>query len=239
MTSTQRIKHDFFHGLKDAVPLLLAVAPYGMVLGAQSSNANVSLFEITLMTALNFAGGSEFAAIQLWHSPLPSLTIILITLLINSRHIIMGAAITPYIQHLPKRKMIPALFFMSDEGWAISYRQALKNATEINSKYELSLGYFLGACFPFYPIWVGSAMLGSLLGPKLGNMEQLGFAIAFPAVFLVLLRGMWKGFRSFYPWMISLLIACVTNVFIPGPYYVLAGTFGGLAYVWFKGYKHD
>lgn len=232
-------KDDFFKGVKDALPLLLAVAPYGIVLGAQASQAGVSIVELFLMTALNFAGGSEFAAIQLWHSPLPILTIVLITFLINSRHIIMGAAITPYIQHLPKRKIIPALFFMADEGWAVSYREALKNATKPIPEKQLSFSYFFGACFPFYPVWVGFALIGAILGPILGDMEKYGFAIAFPAVFLVLLRGMWKGFRAARPWLVSLVVSCAVYLLIPGHMYVLAGTFSGLLAAWLLGEKHD
>jgi len=237
--SNKSWQSEFLQGVKDATPLLLAVAPYGIVLGAQANQANVSLIEITLMTALNFAGGSEFAAIQLWHSPLPTLTIILITFLINSRHLIMGAAITPYIQHLPKRKIIPALFFMADEGWAVSYRQALKQASKKTPERNLNLSYFLGACFPFYPVWVGAAFLGCIIGPLLGDIEKYGFAIAFPAVFLVLLRGMWKSSQSAKPWIISLIVSSIGYLVFPGHYYVLAGTFSGLITAWIFGKEND
>lgn len=99
---------SFSNGVRDAVPLLLAIAPYALVLGAQASRSGLSVTELGLMTAMNFAGGSEFAAIQIWKNPLPVITIILITFLIKSRHIIMGAALTPYIKHLPRRKVLPA-----------------------------------------------------------------------------------------------------------------------------------
>ncbi|MGL3998545.1 AzlC family ABC transporter permease [Pantoea eucalypti] len=117
---------SFLQGVKDASPLLMAITPYAFILGAQASRSGLTLPETGLMTALNFAGGSEFAAIQLWHDPLPVLTIILLTFLINSRHIIMGAALTPYIKHLPRRQILPALFFMADERWAVTYAKMLK-----------------------------------------------------------------------------------------------------------------
>ncbi|WP_233627052.1 AzlC family ABC transporter permease [Citrobacter braakii] len=98
---TRHNTDSFSDGVRDAVPLLLAIAPYALVLGAQASRSGLSVSELGLMTALNFAGGSEYAAIQIWKNPLPVLAI-LITFLINSRHIIMGAALTPYIKHLPR-----------------------------------------------------------------------------------------------------------------------------------------
>lgn len=237
-TQNEPWQKEFVNGVKDAAPLLLAVAPYGIVLGAQAVNSGVSVIELTLMTAFNFAGGSEFAAIEMWKSPLPILTIILITFLINSRHIIMGAALTPYISHLPKKKIIPALFFMADEGWAVSYRHALKNASKPYPDNQLKLSYYMGACLPFYPVWVGAVILGGVLGPTFGDIEKYGFAIAFPAVFLVLLKGMWKGFYSARPWIVSLIVACSVYLLIPGHLYVLAGTFSGLLTAWFLGKKH-
>ncbi|WP_318372851.1 AzlC family ABC transporter permease [Enterobacter sp.] len=228
---------SFAQGVKDAIPLLLAIAPYAVILGAQGSRTGLSVPEVALMTGLNFAGGSEFAAIQLWHTPLPVLTIILLTFLINSRHIIMGAALTPYLRHLPRRKVLPALFFMADEGWAVAYSRTLKNAATMPADRCLNLAYFLGACFPFWPVWFGFSVVGAMAGPVLGDVEAYGFAMAFPATFVVLLKGMWKGFRAARPWMVSLTVAAMVYLIFPGHAYVLAGTFSGLLAAWFWGEK--
>lgn len=53
----------------------------------------------------------------------------------------MGAALAPYLQHLPKRKIVPALFFMADEGWAISYADTLRRSLA---------GYETAFCWPYY-----------------------------------------------------------------------------------------
>lgn len=228
---------SFLQGVKDASPLLMAIAPYAIILGAQASRSGLTLPETGFMTALNFAGGSEFAAIQLWHEPLPVLTIILLTFLINSRHIIMGAALTPYIKHLPRRQILPALFFMADEGWAVTYAKMLKNAATLPPEQSFTMAYYLGASFPFYPVWVGFSVTGFLAGPVLGNIEQYGFAIAFPATFIVLLRSMWKGLDAAIPWLISLTVAAVCYRLVPGHTYVLAGTFSGIFSAWVRGVK--
>ena len=53
--------------------------------------------------------------------------------------------------------------------------------------------------------------LGAAVGPTIGNIEQYGFDMAFTAVFLVLLRGMWKGMRASRPWFVSLVVAAATH----------------------------
>lgn len=229
----EHARSEFLRGAKDAFPILLAVAPYAMVLGAQASQVGLSVAEVGSMTSLNFAGGSEFAALQLWSASPPALMIVLITFLINSRHIVMGAALAPYLQHLPKRKIIPALFFMADEGWAVSHADTVKRAMSSREP-AFSWAYYWGACFPFYPVWVGFAILGALIGPVLGNIEAYGFAMAFPAVFIVLLRGMWRSASFARPWLVSLAVASAVYYLVPGAWFVLTGTIAGLcsAYLW-------
>lgn len=226
-------KAEFWRGIKDALPVALGVLPYALVLGAQASQKGMSALEVPLMTGSNFAGGSEFAAIQLWASPPPLLLIIAITLLINSRHILMGAALAPFLRHLPKRRVLPALFFMTDESWALSYADSAKRSAA-DCRPAFSLAYYLGTCFVMYLVWVIFTTLGAVIGPSLGDVESYGFGMAFPAVFLVLLRGLWKGARAARPWFVSLGVAAVAYLFLPGAWYVLAGTSTGLiaAYVW-------
>lgn len=222
-------------GFADVFPLLLAVAPLAMVLGAQAAASGLSLMEITLMTALNFAGGSEFAAIELWRTPVPVLTIVLLTFLINSRHIIMGAALARFIKHLPKRKILPALFFMNDEGWAIAFARTRREAAGKPAEQAFSMRYYLGACVSVYPVWVGSAALGWIIGPELGDLTQYGFGMALPAVYLIIVRSMWSGTRAALPWLVSLVAAALCHLLVPGPAFVLAGTFSGLAAAWLQG----
>jgi predicted branched-subunit amino acid permease len=52
--------------------------------------------------------------------------------------------------------------------------------------------------------------------------------MAFVAVFLVLLKGMWKGFKVAILWLVSLLVAIISYCFLPGAWYVLLGMLAGL-----------
>ncbi len=51
-----------------------------------------------LLTGLNFGGGSEFAAVELWTTPPNLLVIGAIVLLVNSRNLLMGAAFAPLLR---------------------------------------------------------------------------------------------------------------------------------------------
>lgn len=119
-------RQEIKRGVIAALPIIISFIPFALVLGAQAIQKGMAAGEIGLMTAMNFAGGSEFVAVNLWSSPPHLLLIALMTLLVNSRHILMGAALTPYLKDLPKRKVLFALFFMCDESWALSFADAKK-----------------------------------------------------------------------------------------------------------------
>jgi predicted branched-subunit amino acid permease len=52
--------------------------------------------------------------------------------------------------------------------------------------------------------------------------------MAFPAVFLVLLKGMRNGARACRPWFVSLVVAGITYRVLPGAWYVVAGACASL-----------
>ncbi|WP_288417208.1 AzlC family ABC transporter permease, partial [uncultured Stenotrophomonas sp.] len=164
--------------------------------------------------------------VELWTSPPHIALIVAITALVNSRHLLMGASLAPLLQHLPRRRVLPALFFMCDESWAMGVADARRRAL------GFSLAYYLGVSAGLYTVWVACTALGAIVGPMLGDIHAYGFDMAFPAVFLVLLRGMWQGMKAARPWLVSLAVAAATYLLVPGAWYVASGALAGLAAAW-------
>ncbi|OYR13875.1 azlC family protein [Brucella grignonensis] len=217
---------EALRGLREAIPVFLSFVPFALLLGAQATQKGLSPLEVPMMTGLNFGGGSEFAAIGLWTSPPHILLIVAITFLVNSRHFLMGAALAPLIKHLPKRKAFLTLFFMCDESWAMGLADARKSGG------NFSIRYYFGAALGLYATWIFFTTVGALVGPVLGDVKRFGFDMAFPAVFIVILAGMWKGPVAALPWLVSLIVAGITYLTIPGAWYVPAGVIAGLMVAW-------
>ncbi|MGE7155583.1 AzlC family ABC transporter permease [Methylorubrum rhodesianum] len=216
---------ELLRGMTAALPVMIGFVPFALVLGAQAARKGLSPVEVPVMTGLNFGGGSEFAAVELWTSPPHALLIAAMTFLVNSRHLLMGAALVPHLRDLPKRQAFPALFFMCDESWAMGLADAKRRAA------GFSLPYYLGVSAGLYLTWISFTALGALLGPTIGDVTVYGFDMAFPAVFLVLLRGMWKGARAAAPWLVSLVAAAAVHLLVPGgAWHVAAGALSGLAW---------
>jgi 4-azaleucine resistance transporter AzlC len=224
---------EFKRGIKTSLPMLFGIIPFALVLGAQATQKGLSFLEVPILTGLNFAGGSEFAILEVWTNPPNILVLVLITFLVNSRHLLMGASLVPYLRHLPNKKVFPALFFMCDESWALALADANKNQQYVGMQHAFNLSYYLGACFALYLMWIFFTTLGGVLGPTLGDISRLGFDMAFPAVFLVLLRGMWKGFKAARPWLVSLITAALAYLYLPEGWYVPIGALAGIASAFF------
>ena len=216
-------RNEGWRGLRASLPVMLGFVPFALVLGAQAAQKGLSALEVPLLTGLNFAGGSEFTAVRLWTSPPHVLLIVAMSFLVNSRHILMSAALAPYLRHLPRRRALPALFFMCDECWALALADAQRRRAG-----HISLPYYLGLSAGLYATWVVFTALGAVAGPALGDVERYGFDMAFTAVFLVLLRGLWRGVRPCRPWLVSLLVAALTYKVVPGAWYVATGAASGL-----------
>ncbi|QCR38407.1 AzlC family ABC transporter permease [Nissabacter sp. SGAir0207] len=219
---------ELIRGVLAALPVMIGFLPFGLLLGAQAAQKGLSAPELMMMTGLNYAGGSEFAAIALWTSPPHVLTIVMVSLLVNSRHLLMGAALAPYLSHLPLRKALPALFFMCDESWALGMADASERRARGMTP-AMSLAFYAGLAGALWLTWIISTGCGVLIGPALGDVTRWGFDMAFPAVFFVLLRGMWKGLRVGLPWLVSLIAAGATWHWVPGAAYVPVGALAGLA----------
>ena len=228
-------------GIVASLPMMIGFIPFGLVLGAQARQIGFGIFGVPFLTGVNFAGGSEFTALELWTWPPHVFLIVSVTLLVNSRHILMSAVLAPLLKHLPKRKVLPALFFMCDESWAIGLADAGRREGTAGDGEKgdrsgtggFSLPFYMGVAVSLYGTWVLFTTLGAVVGPLIGDVKEFGFDMAFPAVFFVLLKGMWKNVRSSLPWAVSLVVALLTYVYVPGAWYVLAGALSGiLAALW-------
>lgn len=190
-------------GLRAAVPVMTGFVPVGLILGATGAHAGLSPFTSGLMCAANYAGGSEFAAVALWSTIPPVLMIMVTTWLINSRHIMLSASLTLYMGKLTTRESLFVLFF------------------------------YVGCAIALWTSWWGSAAVGAWIGNDLGDLEVWGFAMAFPAIFIAILSGMWPGAKKCLPWIVSFVAAGLMSLMFSTPVAVAAGSLLGLAAVWF------
>ena len=101
-------------------PAAIAVIPFGLILGTDAAAKGLSMAEVALMAATVFAGSAQFLAIDLWTQPAQWAALGFATLLINLRHVLMGASFAGKLGRFERWRRYVSVFFMADEIWAVA-----------------------------------------------------------------------------------------------------------------------
>ena len=223
----RRVWADVQAGSIAVVPVMVAAVPFALALGAMATQRGLSVAEVTLMSATVFAGSAQFIAVELWTHPAPVLLLAVTTLIVNLRHVIMGAALAPHLRGFGTLGKAAALFTMADEVWALALRRTVER--------PLTPAFYAGLGVPLYVTWVSATATGALLGSQLDDPAAWGFDFAFVAIFLTLLVGLWRGRRSAAPWIAAAAVAIAVDALVPGAWSIFCGTLAGAAVGYWRG----
>lgn len=208
-------------GLRSTAPLGLPIAAYGAVFGVLAQQAGASLLEATLLNLFVFAGAAQMAVMSYWEHPLPLLTIVTVTALINLRLLLLTASLRPWLKSLPGRIVYPMLHNVADESWSVAmlrYRLGERDA-----------GVVLGCNLVVILAWFPATIIGFAVGGRIGDPADFALDFAFTAVFAAMLFGGYRGKRDLAPWLASGIAAWLVWWLVPGTWYVLAGGVAGVA----------
>ncbi|MFN8830216.1 MAG: AzlC family ABC transporter permease [Labrys sp. (in: a-proteobacteria)] len=212
---------EFRSGVAAIAPACVAAVPIGLLFGAVAAAKGLSPLETFLMSALVFAGGAQFAAIEQWTTPAAIGALAFSTLLINARHVLMGASLAPKTGTFSSLGRFVGFFAMADENWAMAERRAAATL--------LTPAYFIGLTAVFYVNWVVWTTLGAVVGPFLGDPALVGADFAFTALFIGLIAGFWKGKATGATIIAAGAAAALVKVTIGAPWHVPAGAIAGIA----------
>jgi 4-azaleucine resistance transporter AzlC len=204
----------------DIMPAMVAGAPFAALCGALAVPKGLSPAEVGLMSLLVFAGGAQFAAIEMWSFPVPVLALVVSTVLINARHVLMGASLRPKLHALSGWQRVLGCFTLADENWALAERRATVRT--------ISATYFLVMGVVFWANWVVLSLGGALLGPLLGDPKRLGADFAFTAIFIGLIASLRRGRRSDGVLVASAVTAALSRALIGSPWHVISGALAGI-----------
>ncbi|HJQ59940.1 MAG TPA: AzlC family ABC transporter permease [Vineibacter sp.] len=208
-------------GLRDILPAMIACVPIAALFGALAVGKGLSIAEAGLMSILVFAGGAQFAALELWTYPVPVVALALSTLLINARHVLMGASLAPKIGSFSWPQRLAAAWCLTDEAWALAERRALRQG--IAPAYWFAVAGILPA------VWIAATFLGAWLGSFLGDPKRLGADFAFTALFIGLIAGLWQGRATAIAVIASAIASALSYVALGPPWHVAAGAAAGIA----------
>lgn len=174
---------EFWAGLRATLPLLAGDLPFGLIYGVQAGAAHVPPIITLAMSSIIFAGSAQIIAVSQLGAvpPVPYPIMVLTTFVVNLRHLLYSAAMSPHWRHLPRRWKWLLAYLLTDEAYAVTngrYQQP------DNSPYKH--WYYLGAALTLWTSWQLVTILGLVVGGQVPASWGLDFSVALTFIGIIL-----------------------------------------------------
>jgi predicted branched-subunit amino acid permease len=165
LTAGRRIERD---ALTDVAPMLVAVAPFALIIGVQIA-AGTQVAGGLSGSLLLYAGSAQASALTLFGQGAGILAMLATITLVNSRFAVYSAALAPMFQGQPRLFRWLAPHFIIDQTFALVMVRNDLQRPERFRRYWLTIGLALAV------VWVSSMTVGVLLGPAVPDSAALRF----------------------------------------------------------------
>lgn len=212
-------RREWLEGARDTLPFAVSAFAYAIGFGVLARTAGLTVGETSLMSALVFAGASQFAALPLLAATATPATIIATTAAVNLRHLLMGASLTRVLRGVSRPLLAAVAFGLSDETYVLVMSRAQRQ--------RLFASYVLGSFLAIYVGWNAGTALGAALGALIGPPERYGLDFAVTAVFIALLTFFLEGRPGWTVLGAAAAISTAGILLLPGNSHLIAAGVGG------------
>jgi 4-azaleucine resistance transporter AzlC len=191
-------------GILQAMPVVMGYIPIGFAFGVQAGQGHLSLTATLLMSLIVYAGSAQLIAAAMFASGQPMLSIVLTTFIVNLRHLLMSAAIAPYLSRWPKLSRFLFATELTDETFAI---HSLQFATLVPQQQQV-----FAANLTSHLSWITGSVLGYAAGSLLSDVKPYGLDYALSAMFIALLLLQIKHSKMVCVALVAGLISVVLTI---------------------------
>ncbi len=172
---------------RQALPIILGYVPVGFAYGVLAQKSGLSGMNTLLMSILVFAGSAQLIGVGLFAAGAAPLAIVATTFVVNLRHLLMSAALAPYLRHWSKTRLALFSYQMTDETFALHAGRFARGETGTGETYGINV--------IAQSAWVGGTVLGLAASTLITDIRPIGLDYALPAMFIALLLGQLKSRR--------------------------------------------
>jgi len=206
--------------LVEGAGMAITAAAFGVVYGLAARTAGLSLAEAIAMSVFVFAGASQFAALGLIAQAAPWPAILVLTAVLNARHLLYSAALLPWLRPRPVAERAVIAHLLTDEAFALSLHHFQRlGRTDVG-------GYWLAAGLIFIP-WNVATIVGLLGGQVIPDPRRFGIDVIFPAAMAALAVLLVHGRRDLVAAVVGVAVAVGLGLAVDPALGVLAGGLGG------------
>ncbi|HEV3378335.1 MAG TPA: AzlC family ABC transporter permease [Thermoleophilaceae bacterium] len=207
-----RHPNGYRRGLRAVLPLLPAVAAFGISFGVLAQAAGMGAEASIVMSLTTFAGSAQFAVVSVLGAGGTAAAAIGAAVLLNARYAPMALAASSAFRGGRLRRLLEAQLLV-DESWALSRREG-----------GFDRRVLIGAGAALYVGWSGGTAVGVVAGDSLADPATLGLDAAFPALFLALVAPLLRNRDALAAALLGAGIAICLTPITPAGIPVIAAT---------------
>ena len=184
----------------NTIPIFSGFCFLGMAYGIYMNVSGFSFWYPMLMSMTIFGGSLEFVAVSMLLGAFAPLQTLLVTLMVQARHLFYGIAMLDRFKGLGWKR-IYLIFGMCDETFSINYSAKIPEGVDRGW-----FMFFVTLLNQMY--WVLGATLGGILGSYL-KFDTEGLDFVMTAMFIVIFLDQWLKEKKHYTALIGLLVSVV------------------------------
>ena len=161
--------------IADTAVIAISIAGYGLVFGLSARAVGLTPLEAAAMSALVFAGASQFAALGYLVGGLGLAGIVLLTAAVNARNLVYAAALLPWFADRPRPQRALMGHFVNDAAFALTMAH-FRRLGRADMR-----GFWWAALIGTYLPWNLATIAGVLAGGAIPDPSRAGLDVVFPA----------------------------------------------------------
>ncbi|MEM7795230.1 MAG: AzlC family ABC transporter permease [Cyanobacteria bacterium P01_C01_bin.118] len=211
---------EFWAGARQTIPLIVGAIPFGIIFGTLAQTSGLSFAGAMGMSAIVFAGSSQFIALGLLGTGTPLGMIVLTTWVVNLRHLLYAVSLVPYVKHLSQAWKLPLGFWLTDENFMVAIQRYRQEDSSSQKHW-----FQLGSALAMYVNWQLCTLLGLTLGQSVPSAWGLDFAMVAtfigmtipyltnrPMVATVIVSGIMALLSHGLPHQLGLMVAAIAGI---------------------------
>ncbi|MGI6029004.1 MAG: AzlC family ABC transporter permease [Candidatus Heteroscillospira sp.] len=217
------MKKTFLCAFRHSLPVLFGFLPLGLAYGILMQESGYGAGWTALCSSTVLAGSLQFLMVSFFGGGFSILTVALLALSLNSRHIFYGLSFIERFRSCGAAKWF-LIFTLTDEAYSLHCSFEPEDGVNENAAHII-----IGALVMFY--WVLFSVLGALAG-SLISFDTTGLDFALTALFITILIDQIRAAESYAPALmaaaasaVSLLIFGADGFILPALILSTAGLF--------------
>lgn len=162
-----------------SLPIVFGYMPVAFAYGLLASQAGLSPLNAVLMSVVVYAGSSQLIAVGLLAAGASPVSILITTFIVNLRHLLMSAAMSPYLRAWRRRTLAAFAYELTDETFALHATRFSQG--HINPAETLTINLIAQIA------WVLGTLVGVVAGQLVTDVRPFGLDYALVAMFIALL----------------------------------------------------